>query len=137
CNSRFATPVPSLPMLRALLAVARTIARAHETWRSRAAPRRPMLVEISVLRERIEKLRSENDLLRARLRRLQPRRRPHYKPFDRLAILWHAARYGMSVAATARAFVVTPMTIVNWRRSVRDNDGPKVEPQVPVNRLPD
>jgi putative transposase len=66
-----------------------------------------------------------------------PRRRPHYKPWQRLAALWHAARYGLSVEAAARAFVVTRQTIINWRRDVRKGLTRLVQARAPLNRLPD
>src|SRR5437870_1194802 len=82
-------------MIRALVAVARSIALAHDRWRSRAAPRRPMLVELSVINERLARMTAERDLLRARLRRVPARSRPHYRGFERLAILEHGARHGL------------------------------------------
>src|SRR5437868_11151137 len=60
----------ALAMIRALVAVARSIALAHDRWRSRAAPRRPVLVELSVVHERLARVTAERDLLRARLRRV-------------------------------------------------------------------
>jgi Homeodomain-like domain-containing protein len=106
-------------MIQALILTARWIGQAHDRWRERVCRRRPLAAEVDVLLERLERLRAENELLRARLLGMLPRRRPHYKPWQRLAALWHAARYGLSVEAAARAFVVTRQTIINWRRDVR------------------
>jgi hypothetical protein len=91
-------------MTRALLLVARWIAVAHDRWRTRVADRSPLRARIAVLEETVQRLREENDLLRARLRRVDARRRPRYRPFERLRIHWHQARHGLSVRATARAF---------------------------------
>jgi putative transposase len=124
-------------MLRALLTVARQIGAAHDIWVSCLASRRSLVVELSLAHERLEKARSENDLLRARLRRLKHNKRPHYRRFERLAILWHASRYGMSVEKTAKAFVLSPMTVFNWRRRLRTGESTRVEPKHPINRLPD
>ena len=49
------------------------------------ARRRPLAVEVGVLQERVERLRAENESLRARRGRIHPRRRPHYRPWERLA----------------------------------------------------
>ncbi|MGH7163191.1 MAG: DDE-type integrase/transposase/recombinase [Planctomycetota bacterium] len=122
-------------MLRALLVVARAIALAHD--RFRVARCRALASEIGVLRERIARLEAENGLLRARLHRLHPRRRPRYRSWDRLAILWHRARYGLSMSATAKAFVVSVQMIVNWSAEVASDTARLVQSTPPVNRLPD
>jgi len=124
-------------MLRALLLVAREIALAHDRWLARLSRRRPLAAENAALRETVERQRAENELLRARLRRLHPRRRPRYKPWERLAILWHRARYGLSIRATARAFVLSAQTIVNWSREVAAGEARLVQAKPPVNKLPD
>ncbi|MCK6460201.1 MAG: DDE-type integrase/transposase/recombinase, partial [Planctomycetes bacterium] len=122
-------------MLRALLLVAREIALAHDHWLSYLV-RRP-LAENAALRETIERQRAQIDLLRARLLRLDPRRRPRYRPWERLAILWHRARYGLSVLATARAFVLSVQTVVNWNREVESGRANLVHAKPPANKLPD
>jgi len=122
-------------MLRALLVVARAIALAHDRFRT--ALSRPLAAGIDALRERIARLEAENALLRARLERLHPRRRPRYRPWERLAILWHRARYGLSMRATAKAFVVSVQTIVHWSAEVAHGRARLVQAARPVNRLPD
>jgi len=124
-------------MLRALLLVAREIALAHDQWLARLARRRPLAAEIAALRETVGRQRAQIDLLRARLRRLHPRRRPRYRAWERLAILWHRARYGLSVSATARAFVLSAQTIINWNREAGTGRGRLVQAKPPVNKLPD
>jgi len=62
-------------MIQALLLIARWIGLAHDSWRSRVAHRRPLAAEVDVLLERLERLRAENEILRARLLRMDPRRR--------------------------------------------------------------
>ena len=88
-------------MYEALILIARSIALAHDRWRTDVGRRRPLSGKIAVLEERAERLEAENTLLRARLLRVPARRRPHYRPHERLEILWHAARYRMSVTRTA------------------------------------
>jgi len=124
-------------MTRALLLIAHWIAAAHDLWRAAAARRGPLRARIDTLEEDLRRLRGENDLLRARLRRLDPRRRPRYRPFERLRILWHQARHGLSVRATARAFVLSAQTIIHWRREVACGEARLVRPRRPVNALPD
>ncbi len=124
-------------MTRALLLIARWIAAAHDLWRAEVARHRPLHAEIDALREALQCLREENELLRARLRRLDPCRRPRYRPFERLRILWHQARHGLSVRATARAFVLSAQTVVNWHREVASGRARLVQARRPGNALPD
>src|SRR5512139_2649579 len=109
-----ATRCPTLlSMLRALLLIHRWIAIAHDRWRAQVARRHPLSARIDELEERVRRLQQENELLRARLRRVPLRRRPRYRRWERLLILVHQARYGLSLRATARAFVLSAQTIVN------------------------
>ena len=124
-------------MVRALLLVAREIALAHDRWLAHLVRRRPLTAENAALRETVERQRAQIELLRARLRRLHPRRRPRYRPWERLAILWHRSRYGLSIAATARAFVLSVQTVVNWNREVASGAARLVQAKPAVNRLPD
>ncbi|MHC4164699.1 MAG: DDE-type integrase/transposase/recombinase, partial [Planctomycetota bacterium] len=89
---------------------------------------------IAVLEERVRRLEAENALLKARLIRVPARRRPRYRAHERLEILWHAARYRLSVTATARVFAVTRQTVIHWRRALVDKS-PSLLP--PPGRLPD
>jgi len=124
-------------MTRALLLVAKWIAQAHDRWRDSAARRRPLAAEVDALREKIEKLRAENDLLRARLRRLDPHRRPHFRPWERLQILAHRLRYSMSIKATAKSFVLARQSVVNWIRDAERGIVRVVHTREPINKLPD
>src|SRR5262245_52894991 len=120
-------------MLRALLLLSRWIAAAHDRWRNQVARRRPLSAEVDLLRERLAKVEAENDLLRARLRRLGPRHRPRYRPWERLSILCHQARHGLSLRATARAFVVLIQTLVTWHREVTGGAARLVNARRPLN----
>ena len=106
-------------MHHALLLVAATIARGHDLWRERAGRRFPLSGRVAMLEERVARLEAENSLLRNRFLRVPGKRRPHYRRHERLDILWHAERYRLSVEQTARAFVITPTTLVNWHRVMR------------------
>ena len=70
--------------------------------------------------------------------RIDPRRRPHYCPTDRMAILELKAARGWSQAGTARALLVQPLTIASWLQRI-DEEGPNALVQIrrPVNRFPD
>lgn len=69
---------------------------------------------------------------------LQPHRRPHYGPTERMAILEYRAAHGWNLAQTASAFLVTTATIREWMRRL-DEQGPNplVQLREPVNKFPD
>ena len=124
-------------MVQALLRIARWMAAAHDRWCAATSARRPLAVEVAVLKERVERLRAENELLRARLGRIEPRRRPHYRPWERLSILWHQARYRLSLAATAKAFMVSVQALLNWHKDAAKLERTLVEGRTPLKRASD
>ena len=99
--------------------------------------RSPKVAEIPALRERIERLRAENELLRSRLLKIESYRRPHFQPWQRLAILWHRSRNGMSLEATAQVFVISRQAILNWMKDIHSNVPRLVQARAPLNALPD
>ena len=115
-------------MHEALLLVARTITLAHDHWRGAIGRRRPLSGKIAVLEELDRQLEAEGALLRARFLRVPGLRRPHYRQHERLEILWHAARYRLSIAATADVFCLTRQTILNWRAVMRRKDATLLPP---------
>jgi len=121
-------------MHQALILIARAIALAHDHWRRSVGRRLSLSGHVAVLQENVRRLDAENALLRARLGRVPARRRPRYRAHERLEILWHAARYRLSVTATARAFAVTRQTVIHWRHALGDKR-PHLLP--PPGRLPD
>lgn len=108
-------------MIEALLAVSRSIAEAHHRWRQ-GLGRRPLSGEIARLEARLRRVETENELLRRRILRVPARRRPYYRPWERLEILWHRARYRLSFVQTADAFALTRNTILNWAAALRRGD---------------
>ena len=70
--------------------------------------------------------------------RIDPHRRPHFPPTERMAILELRAARGWSQEQTARVFQVTAATIASWTHRV-DEEGPDalVRLRSPVNRFPD
>ena len=79
----------------------------------------------------------ELELLRARIERLDPARRPRYLPHERLRILLYRARYSASLAALARRFVLSVETIKEWIAEVGGGVEKRVKTAKPVNKLPD
>src|SRR5512143_957021 len=124
-------------MLRALLLISGWIAMGHDRWRAAIARLRPLSLQVALLEEKVRRLTVENDLLRGRLARVAPHHRPHYRRAERLDILWHAERYRLSVEKTARLFVVSVGTILNWRRDARAGSPHLLDVRHPANRLPD
>lgn len=121
-------------MHEALLLVARAIALAHDRWRSTVGRRGPLSGQIAVLEERVRQLEAEGALLRARFLRVHGLRRPHYRHHERLEILWHAARYRLSITATADVFCLTRQTVLNWRAVMRRKSATLLPP---IHGLPD
>ena len=56
------------------------------------------------LKQEIELLREELRIKDARMARIPPKHRPHYRPTERMAILEFKAACGWTVAQTAREF---------------------------------
>jgi transposase InsO family protein len=73
-----------------------------ERWANALSPRARALAEIERRDAEIARLRERLRLVSARLAKVPPRRRPHYSPRDRLAILELGAAEGWSIARTAR-----------------------------------
>ena len=122
-------------MNRALLLIHSWIADAFAVWLSTL--RGPLSRELASLLAVNERLRTENDILRARLRRIPPRERPRYRPEERLAILAHRQRWKLSFDDTARRFVVSIQTLVNWRKAVEAGITHLVSAREPWNKLAD
>lgn len=89
-------------------------------------------------RLQIAALEEELRIKDARMAKLAAKRRPHYGPLDRLAILELRAARGWTVAKTARRFLVGPATISGWMKRI-DEGGTRalVQTVEPVNKFPD
>ena len=90
------------------------------------------------LTQQVALLREEIRIKDARMARMDPSRRPHYPPTERMAILELRSARGWNLEQTARGFHVTAATIASWIKRV-DEEGPDalVQLTVPVNRFPD
>jgi len=54
---------------------------------------------------------------------IAPQRRPHYGPYERMAILELRAARGWSVKQTADTLLVTPARIAAWLKRIDDQGG--------------
>ena len=68
-------------------------------------------------------LREEIRIKDARLARIDPHRRPHYPPTERMAILQLKAARAWSLEQTARVFQLTAATVASWLKRI-DEQGP-------------
>lgn len=82
--------------------------------------------------------KEEVRILRTRLEALPSRKRPHYAPQERLAILMLRSAAGWTMAETARTFLINEDTIASWMKR-KDEDGldALLKMQSPVNRFPE
>ncbi len=94
--------------------------------------------EVVRLRHEVALLREELRIKDARMAGLPAQRRPHYRPTERMAILELRAARGWSMSQTARAFLLSPLTIAHWLQRL-DEQGPDslLQIPVPVNKFPD
>ena len=125
-------------VLHAISVASAALTRA---WSSAATCRRPTLrlqAELDRARTEVALLSEELAIKNHRLGRVPPRRRPHYRPTDRMRILQLRSARGWSLHQTAEVFAVTEDTIATWlRRTDEDGDRALVQTAEPVNRFPD
>jgi transposase InsO family protein len=90
------------------------------------------------LRQEVALLREEIRIKDARMKRVEPQKRPHYVPTERMAILELRAARAWSAQRMAEIFLVTAATIASWMKRV-DEEGPHALVQIrePVNKFPD
>ncbi|MEK7861933.1 MAG: hypothetical protein AAB295_01540, partial [Chloroflexota bacterium] len=127
-------PVPRTQRtwLDAILAVADLLRRAEHLIAGRRGT--TQAGRIRTLETQVDQLRAENELLRARLRRIPPERRSAYRAWERMRILWHMARHALSVRETARRFVVARESLLRWLGDVRSRACTLVRAATPVRR---
>ena len=120
----------------ALAQVALTAARA------RTATKRNIIVrlraELTEAQSEICLLEEELRLNNLRMERVTPRRRPHYRGTERMAILELRAARGWSKMQTAERLLLGSATIAGWiKRIDEDGEDALVKTSSPVNRFPD
>jgi transposase-like protein len=76
--------------------------------------------ELARLRDENRRLRSENQLLKARLGDLPIRKR--YTPMQRLRIMWHMAYYGIPRSRVVEHFVIARSTFYRWLHAAERGD---------------
>jgi Tfp pilus assembly protein PilX len=74
------------------------------------------------LRQEVALLTGEIRIKDARMKRVEPQRRPYYVPTDRMSILKLRAARAWSAQRTADAFLVTPATIASWMKRVEKKE---------------
>lgn len=85
-------------------------------WLDNPLPEARDRTETRRLRADIDLLQEELRVKDARIAATDPRRRAHYKPVDRMAILELRARRGWMQTETAKRFHLTEKTIATWMR---------------------
>ncbi len=74
------------------------------------------------LQSEVNMLREELAIKDARFARLEPKKRPHYLPTERLEILSLRAMRGWSTEQVVKRFHVTSQTIINWLRGIDNGE---------------
>jgi transposase InsO family protein len=113
-------------VLRVQLAMLRAKASDEVRWDLRADAREAY---VRVLVE-------ENAILRRRLASIDPRKRPHYAPEDRLKILELRAANGWTLQDTASRFLVSVMTLTTWMKRIDEQGEQALVRAEPVNKYP-
>ncbi len=132
------TKVINAAVLHAISLAAKALTTAWARTATSRSSRIKVRAEIDRLRTELSLLEEELAIKDARWARLDPRRRPHYGPIQRMRILKLRAARGWSLAQTALRFLVTEETITSWMRRV-DEGGERalVQTDQPVNKFPD
>ena len=121
------------------IAMARVaIAHVHGGFAASPIARIVLRSEDARLRSELAQLREQMRIKDARMARIPAKNRPRYLPHEPHAILMLRAAAGWSAAQTARMFLVSPPTIADWGKALRDESRETlVTMAVPVNRFPD
>jgi hypothetical protein len=93
-----------------------------------------LAAENDQLKQETQLLREELRIRDARLTKIDPRRRPFYRPTERMAILELKAARGWSLAQATRAFLVEPQTIAAWLEGIDGYDPPSFGPEAGILR---
>ncbi len=124
-----------------LHAISLAFAALTRAWGSAAtSPRRTtrLQAELDRAKTEIALLNEELAIKNDQLGRVPPRRRPHYRPTDRMRILQLKAARGWSSHQIAEVFAVTEDTIATWlKRTDEEGERALVQASEPVNKFPD
>jgi len=90
------------------------------------------------LRQRVALLEEEIRIKDTRMAQINPHRRPHYPPTERMAILELRAARGWSLEQAADTFLLTRPTVAYWMKRLDDvGSDALVQLREPVNKFPD
>ncbi len=97
-----------------------------------------MKTECDRLEQEVALLREEIRIKDARMAQIDPQRRPHYPPTERMAILELRAARSWSLEQAAKAFLVMAETIGSWVRRIEEaGTEALVQTSQPVNKFPE
>jgi len=95
-------------------------------------------VELEQARSEIALLKEELSVKDSRFKRVDPHRRPYYRPIERMRILKLKAARGWSNQQAAVAFLLNGQTISSWLRRVdEEGESSLLHLPGPVNKFPD
>ena len=90
------------------------------------------------VRQEVALLREEIRIKDARMAQINPPRRPHYPPTERMAILELRAARGWNLEQAADTFLLTAPTVASWMKRVDEQGADAlVQLREPVNKFPD
>ena len=138
-------PLPKSWSTHVKFAILHTIALAQyaltysRSWAADSGNQRVRLkAQNDRLTQEVAQLREEIRIKDARMAQIAPKRRPHYPPTERMAILELRATRGWSLEQTAKVFLVTAETISSWVRRIEESGAAAlVQTFQPVNKFPD
>jgi putative transposase len=144
-NKQPQIPLPNIWSAHVKSAILHIVALAQYALtysRSWAADSSNQRVRLKAECDRLEQevaLRGEEIRIKdVRMAQIDPQRRPHYHPTERMAILELRAARGWSLEQAAKVFVVTAETISSWVQRIDEaGAGALVQTFQPVNKFPE
>ena len=122
-----------------IIALAQYALTYSRSWAADSSNQRVRLkAECERLEQEVALLREEIRIKDVRMAQIDPKRRPHYPPTERMAILELRAVRGWSLEQAAKVFLVTADTVSSWVRRI-DEAGANALVQTfqPVNKFPE
>lgn len=125
-------------ILNALSLASATFTLHLGRWMNVLSPVARLQAEVERRDAEIAMLREELRIKDTRMATIPPKRRPRYRPTDRMAILELRALSGWSLAETARRLLLDQETLSRWMRRLGESgEAALVRLAEPVNRFPD
>ncbi len=122
-----------------IIALAQYAMTFSRSWAADSTNQRVRLkAENNSLTQEVAQRREEIRIKDVRMAQIDPKRRPHYPPTERMAILELRAARGWSLEQTATAFLVTADTISSWAHRIDEaGTAALVQTSQPVNKFPE